>query len=156
LDGYLMSKQTINNTVPIETAEINANLTERKRHGFTTFWIIFSSIVSVIIALFSMAVYPSPIINFIMLNAELTIVITIVSCILLLCWKKIGFWLFIGSFIVSILLSVIMITMSNVYSIISAWYTFFQIIVMAIINIAVMWGVLHIRKNGKTAWEQLK
>jgi hypothetical protein len=129
------------------TSEDSVNFIEHKRHGFTSFWLIFSLISFVIggsIYLFSPALitqYYKVSSNLIMLYGIVSI-LGVVGNILLLCWKKIGFWVFIGISIVSLLLN-ILIGM-NIGQ-----------ILFGLIGIAVMWGVLHIRKNGKTTWEQL-
>jgi len=35
------------------------------------------------------------------------------------------------------------------------WWMRLSTVAFTIVSIAIMWGVLRIRKNGKTAWEQL-
>ena len=130
------------------TVADSVNSTERKRHGFTSFWLIFSLICSVIVGgiyVFS----PSIITQYYNVSSGLVMLYgfsamaVVVGDILLLCWKKTGFWLFIGSSVVSLLLNMA-IGMNFLQSL---W---------GLIGIVIMWGILHIRKNGKTAWEQLE
>jgi hypothetical protein len=130
------------------TMENTVNTIDRKRHGFTSFWLIFSLIAYFIVGtiyLFS----PALIIQYYNVSSGLIMIYGIVSIagivgnILLLCWKKIGFWVFIGVSIVSLLLN--MAIGMNIGQIL--W---------GLIGIAIMRGVLHIRKNGKTTWEQLE
>jgi hypothetical protein len=130
----------------------NENSTERKRHGFTSFWLIFGVIAYAInggmflfipnIMTKSWNVSSSgPIMFYIFLNlAEL------ICNVLLLHWKKIGFWILIGTSVASFLFNILII---GKYIIVLSLFGL-------IIGIAVMWGVLHLRKNGRTAWEQLE
>jgi hypothetical protein len=124
------------------------NTIDRKRHGFTSFWLIFSLISFVIsgsIYLFTpqlMTQYYNVSSGLLMLYGIISMA-GIIGNILLLCWKKIGFWIFIGISVVSLLLNMV-IGLNIVQSL------------FGLIGIAIMWGVLHIRKNGKTTWEQLE
>ena len=128
--------------------EVNANFSKRKRHGFTSFWIILSLIGFIIIG----AVYlfsPQLIAQNLNVSNNMIMVYGIVSMvgvlgnILLLCWKKIGFWIFIGISAISLILNLVIgLNIGQA--------------LFGLIGIAIMWGVLKIRKNGKTTWEQLE
>jgi membrane associated rhomboid family serine protease len=132
------------NIRPVTTVNVN----ERKRHGFTTFWLILS-LISFIISGGSYLFSTETIAQNLNTSNELIMLFGFVSMvgiigdILLLCWKKIGFWIFIGISVVSLILNM-KIGLTIVQSL------------FGLIGLAIMWGVLHIRKNGKTAWEQLE
>jgi hypothetical protein len=128
----------------------------RKRHGFTSFWLVFSLIwcayqgVGWIVTSGANRTGGTGI-----LYGLSTIAIAF-GIILLLRWKKIGFWLFVGSSIVSLLLVIPMmgnttVTTGETDSIVLN----IMLLSWRIISIAIMWGVLHIHKNGKNTWEQL-
>jgi hypothetical protein len=124
------------------------NLSERKRHGFTSFWLIFLIVGYLIggsIYLFAPQVitqYWNASNGLIMLYGIATIA-GIIGIVLLLCWKKIGFWIIIGLSIVSIFLNVAI--GMNIGQ--NLW---------GVVGVVVLFGVLHIRKNGKTTWSQLE
>jgi RNA polymerase subunit RPABC4/transcription elongation factor Spt4 len=119
-----------------------------ERHGFTTFWLVLILILNVIggsIYIFSPQIifyqYPKATSGILFLLSILNI-LAIVAAILLLCWKKFGFWLFLGIMIVNVPLC-ISVGMSLIQSI---W---------GLISIASLWGILHIRKNGISTWDYL-
>jgi hypothetical protein len=123
-----------------------------ERHGFTSFWLVLGVIVCLIIGyiyLFSQnfamqALYVQgyrPSTDLLSLYGIFS-VIGAVCYILLLCWKKIGFWLFIGVSIIQIPVS-LKIGMN------------FGQILFGIISIAILWGILHIRKNGISTWDYM-
>jgi hypothetical protein len=125
----------------IKTTE---NTAERKRHGFTTFWLIFGIAISVVFfpsfcAYSLFADYTESAI----LLLDITCAVDIVAGILLLCWKKIGFTISI--------VTTSLVVLSDIISGHSIGYMLFNASMLAI-----LFGVLHIRKNGKTAWEQLE
>ena len=130
------------------TSTDTGNITERKRHGFTSFWLIFSIIGNVIAGanyffsteLIAQSFNASS--GIIMLFGIVSIT-GIIGNILLLSWKKIGFWVFIGIAVVSLVLNFII-------------GINFGLILFSLVSIPIMWGILHIRKNGKTTWEQIK
>ncbi|MDR1867357.1 MAG: zinc ribbon domain-containing protein [Treponema sp.] len=130
----------------VSVTTVNTN--EKKRHGFTSFYLIFTLICNAIVGT-SYMFTPQMITQYYDISNELMMLYGLVSMgavigsILLLCWKKIGIWVFIGLSIVSLILNMAI----GLNFIQSLW---------SLIGIAVMWGVLRIRKNGKTTWEQLE
>ena len=123
-----------------------------ERHGFTTFWLVLGVIFCFItgyIYLFS----PRFVMQ--MLYAQgyrpstgllgLYGIIAMVGAlcyILLLCWKRVGFWLFVITTIVQCPLAIkIGMNISQV--------------IFGFASIAILWGILHIRKNGVSAWDYL-
>jgi predicted nucleic acid-binding Zn ribbon protein len=127
---------------------IAENVNKRRRHGFTTFWLTFS-LISFTITGMVYLYFSEAIAQYVDVSSELLIFLSLVSMagivgnVLLLCWKKIGFWIFIGISIVSFIINMRMGL--NIAQSLSG-----------IIGIAIMWGVLHIHKDDKTAWEQLE
>ena len=148
------------NAIEVKT-EAGIILTDRKRHGFTTFWLILSIIIPIISGItsfVSVGILPGEFDSV----KELTVfsgIVTIsiaIGCIFLLRWKKIGFWLYAGISIIPIFSSVAMAQkMMEIVGEQAPWWNRLSTIAWSIISIAIMWGVLHIRKNGKTTWEQL-
>jgi hypothetical protein len=121
---------------------------ERKRHGFVTFWLVLGVIFGPILGImcfispqFFAQSYPNATYSSIMIMGLITMVGTIAN-ILILCWKKIGLWLLFAVYGVSFLISISMGV--NIGYILSS-----------LVGIAIVYGILHIRKNGKTTWEQL-
>jgi hypothetical protein len=129
--------------------EITANISERRRHGFTSFWLILGLIGCFIVG--SIYLFSPNLIGQYYVNASKGLIMlfgiismaNIICYILLLCWKRIGFWIFIGTSIVSLPLN--MAIGLNIGQTLSG-----------LIGLVILWGILHIRKNGKTAWEQLE
>jgi predicted nucleic acid-binding Zn ribbon protein len=116
---------------------------ERKRHGFTTFWLIFSIVLNIL--LFPSFYSDSLFIDYTegaILLLDVTCAIDIVSCILLLCWKKIGF-----------AISIITTSLVAISDIISGHGIGY--ILLNASMLVILYGILQIRKNGKSTWEQL-
>jgi hypothetical protein len=57
--------------------------------------------------------------------------------------KKIGFWMLCGVSVIAFVLNIVLIG-------------FKPLNLIGLLGIPIMWGVLHIRKDGKSVWEQLK
>jgi hypothetical protein len=69
--------------------------------------------------------------------------VQVIGLVLLLRWKKIGFW------IITVVSGVsLMINLTSGGSVLQT--------MGAIIGIVIYWGVLQLKKNEKTAWEQLE
>lgn len=121
----------------------------RVRHGFTSFWliggVIFCPLLGLSYVLFADFLfyeaglpYENSIITGILLLLQT------VCYILLLNWKKLGYWLMVAFSGLAIILNIAM-----------GGSIIFQIIV-APISLFIFWLILNIRKNGKTTWEQLQ
>ena len=133
------------NSVPI----LEENVARRQRHGFTTFWLVGSLIFGFISAIFCLFVsqFMSELLDasiWYVLASGIILVLGIIADILMLRWKKSGFFIFIGINILQPILSTIMME-----------FDIFTII-FSLVAIVIRWGVLNIRKNGKTVWEQLE
>jgi RNA polymerase subunit RPABC4/transcription elongation factor Spt4 len=125
----------------------------RVRHGFTSFWLILGIVscsLSGLMYIFLYA-YNSYTGNlsfwnsyYILLGSAM--ILELISLVLLLNWKKIGFWLLIGDVAIISILS-ITTAMANSNPVVQ--------IIIAVIGTVSFWAVLQIPKNGKSTWEQL-
>jgi hypothetical protein len=128
------------------------NITEemsKKRHGFTTFWLILMlllMLLSFIVSFIDPASLESPAIIF----ERIGVICYLISIILLLYWKKIGFWILIATEIYS---AVSYLAYSEYY-LANSEYDDSAFIGLFIFAVTI--GVLHIRHEGKTTWEQLQ
>ncbi|MCL2444308.1 MAG: hypothetical protein FWD13_12710 [Treponema sp.] len=128
----------------------------KARHGFTTFWLFFGLIVNsiVIILMLMFANIVSEYIGFSRFDIFLQCILSLAvisGYILLLKWKKIGFKLIIASIIIDFIIYFIMsLTETGRID-----FDFFSILTSAISPV-ILWFVLGIRKNGKSAWEQME
>jgi hypothetical protein len=181
----------------IETrTEDGGNSNVRKRHGFTTFCLMFGLVLFAIMGVFSFSAGAAVKVSYntkfkefqnvnekdLILheeeyggndleeyqevkNAKFTIALSvfngivslafIIGFVLLLRWKKIGFWIIVGLSIISILiLPVIIPKLAFTGSMTKS--DIFSGIVTRVITVAIIWGVLQIRKNGKNTWKQLE
>lgn len=120
----------------------------KTRHGFVTFWLWLGIIMNVVLALIMVSVFTTnntlPILSLIL--ALLIPVMDIVGSILLLKWKKFGFWLKVISgviFIAIILFSYKSFSESLDY------------IIIAVISPIILLAILQIQKDGINCWKQL-
>jgi len=123
-----------------------------ERHGFVTFWLVMGVIVCSI-GSYVFLFYPNYAMQSLYLQGYrvssglLSIIgiltaIDIICFILLLCWKKIGFWLHIINIFIQIILFI------------KVGAGFGQAL-LSIVAIVILWGILHIRKNGISTWDYL-
>lgn len=120
----------------------------KKRHGCVTTWLIIMIIVNFLTAINYLFNSESVIVNF-PSNTPISIVIllgilgiaNVIFAILLLKWKKIGFW---GFTIASLIVLIINLSIG-----LGIWSFF------GLIGIAVLYGVLQIKKNDVPAWDNL-
>ena len=119
-------------------------VTKRQRHGFTTFWLIFSIVSTLLFfpSFHSEWLFTDHTKGAILL-LDIAFAIDIIAGILLLCWKRIGF-------IISIM-TTLLVVIADIISGYSIGY-----ILLNISMLAILYGILQIRKNGKSTWEQLK
>jgi RNA polymerase subunit RPABC4/transcription elongation factor Spt4 len=127
--------------------------TKRERHGFTTFCLLLWTIGSGIFGLsfifssdawikiyYNLGIRFTSSVSF--LNGLLSVIAAIGS-ILLLSWRKFGFWLILVALII------------QPFLLASIGMNFFLALFNSAIGVLMTWGVLHIRKNGYSAWEHL-
>ena len=143
---------------------------QKKRNGFVTFWLILMlvNIVSVFYYLFAAEqlvwIYPnkSNVMNviyeksgsdFYYGSSFIMALLSAVNCaaaILLLLWKKLGFWLAVGSSAAMIILMIAFSAFGGV----SARVVFTTM--GALFGPVVLWAVLQIRKDGVSCWKLLE
>jgi len=160
-------------TKEIESKEIEKaeNITEtvidsipKIRHGFTTFWLVFTLVIKILffIAYISFLILYFSYINnylisyfqnwginnFSILLGLYIILLTLgtIGIIFLFKWKKIGYWMYFTECIVSS--SILFILDDQIYFSLPFGFNIGIIILM--------FGILHIKKNGISTWEQLK
>ena len=143
-DKYIIINK--NNKV-METNVLNEQT--KQRPGFVTFWLWLGIIMNVVLALIMVSVFTTnntlPILSLIL--ALLIPVMDIVGSILLLNWKKFGFWLKVISgviFIAIILFSYKSFSESLDY------------IIIAVISPIILLAILQIQKDGISCWKQLE
>jgi hypothetical protein len=123
---------------------------KKQRHGCVTSLLIFLMIVnsaSILLYLFAADFLKNSLSLDLTLSDKIILIIfqiaNFVSCFLLFQWKKIGFWAYVISNLVIVIL--------NIYQgkgISQLW--------SALIGIAIMFGVMQItNKNKKTTWDEL-
>ena len=128
-----------------QTSETIKKTAVRERSGFTFFWLIFSmldyiiTIFAIIILQIPYRIYSGDLNLFFLIIILSTIIPGIIGNILLLCWKKIGFWLLTGSYIISLPLIFMNIPSSLVFFNYKALY--------GILLIVIMFVVLRLKKN---------
>jgi len=118
----------------------------RARHGFVTFWLILGVCVGVIIFFDSFSRSTTIIANLFdypIAYTRISAIVSIGSFVLLLYWKKIGFWLNVGNGVIG---TFVMFSDGSFV----ALSLFFNAL-----SVLINFGVLNIRKNGITTWEQL-
>jgi len=112
-----------------------------ERHGFVTFWLVLLIVSN---AIYGGIYFFSP--NTAGITAYIYLGVlsmaAVAASVLLLCWKKIGFWLFLGIQIICVPL-VISIGVNRVQG------------VIGFLSVIILWRVLHINKNGYSTWDYL-
>jgi hypothetical protein len=129
---------------PQQTVPVSSG---KDRHGFTSFWLILCLIGNALGAAFLLlgsnmlsSLYDQET----LLYMGIAALVSTIAVIMILCWKKTGFWILFGAHIVSSFL-----TYDNGSSSIGQ-------IAFGFISIAIVYGVLHLRRNNKTTWEQME
>lgn len=159
---------------PVSTSPLTSNetLIEKQRHWFVTFWLILllvsnvvTAIMQIVWANYSIWQYATE------ENAELFFyvrhdmvdyytyaayfmvalsVISVVGTILLLNWRKLGYWLFLGSAAACLAIMVSFAVIGGLS------VTVLSSILGAVLGPIVLWAILQIRKNGFSCWKQLE
>lgn len=114
----------------------------KERHNYVTVWLFFMLFSYIFLAAYNLANifndYHNILLSLIYGNYVIISLFNIRGCVMLLKWKRYGFYLLTGF---SLLASGISIMYANV-----------PIALCNIIVIALCWGILHIKKNGISAW----
>jgi hypothetical protein len=134
----------------MENSDDNAANPSRQRHGCVTAWLIFMLIINSLVAVMylfasnSIASHsPVPLSGTTVILLGVLSVVNVVFAVMLLQWKKIAFWGFAG---MSVLMLIINLSLG--LGIGQSLFGF--------IGLAILYGVLQIKKNGVTAWQNLK
>lgn len=122
---------------------------EKQRHGCVTAWLIFVIIVNSLVSILYLFAGEFIAKNSEVFISETTILLlgllglaNVVCAILLFSWKKIGFW---GFLITSVAALAINLNLG-----LSSGQTF-----GGLIGIAILYGILQIKKNDVSTWESL-
>ena len=114
---------------------------KRERHGFVTFWLFFILVCNAIYGgIYFYRAFTEGNITFFYLG--ILSLAAVAAAVLLLCWKKIGFWLFLGVQIVCIPIN-ISLGVNKIQSI------------AGIVSVIILLGILKISKNGRSTWDYL-
>lgn len=128
---------------------------EKRRHGFVTFWLGFMCVVNLIYGLYAAYQLISGIG---MGNAGVQVVGTIgclvnfVASIMMLEWKKMGFWIFTTMSIIGCISNIILFQQLG-YSIVVAMIA---AVIATGLSLLILWAVLQIKKDGISCWKQLE
>lgn len=144
---------------------------EKQRHGFVTFWLVLmivsniaGAITQIVVSQFAIWQYATDekaelffyikhgmvdYYTFAVYFMAVLAVINVVAAILLLIWKKLGYWLFVGS---ASACFVIMVSFAILGGVTSA---VLSSLIGAVLGPIVLWAILQIRKKGISCWKQL-
>jgi hypothetical protein len=132
------------------TENTNNNIPSKSRHKFLTFWLLMNPIGLVIVSiLFLFPEFPEYYLaDYSSISFFLEWILGLASsiaAILLLRWKKIGFWMYLGVKICIIL--------SNIYDFSPGIFLigmFFNLL-----DAVLVYALLHVKKNNSIAWDNL-
>lgn len=145
---------------------------EKHRHGFVTFWLVLmilaniaGAIVQVLSADYAIWQYATDekvqlffyvehgkvdyYIYAVYFMAVLSVV-NVVGAILLLNWKKVGYWLFVGSASACLAIMISFAIFGGVTT------TVLSSMLGAVLGPVVIWAILQIKKDGVSCWKQLE
>ena len=120
----------------------------KQRHGCVTFWLWLvllvnaGSVLMQVVNLFdpSESVYPVWTVVLLVLLASCNVV----ASLLLMRWRKLGFYLFVASALAELVVGLLLLDYHPVES------------VTSLASIAIWWAVLQIRYDGRSAWSQME
>ena len=138
--GTKIEQTPVQNEPVVETAteQVINNVTEEKqRHGFITFWLWFMAIVNPIAAIANFASGIS-----IGVVAGILGIVNCVAAILLLFWRKAGFWLFLAMGSISCVMGIVNESFVQALG--------------AVAGVAILFGILQLKKNDQSYWSQLR
>jgi len=134
----------------LEKEKENVN-TLKQRHGCVTawliFWIIGFSLVAVIYLFateFVLNITQGELSKTMIISSGIFALASVVFTVLLLRWKKIGFWGYVGVIVVGFVMN-----LSTDSGIIPS-------LLSGLVSIAIFYGVLQIKKNNVSAWQNLE
>ena len=120
----------------------------KQRHGCVTFWlwlVLLVNLGSVLMQVINLldpseSVYPVWTVVLLVLLASCNVV----ASLLLMRWRKLGFYLFVASALAELVVCLLLLDYHPVQS------------VASLFNIAIWWAVLQIRSDGRSAWSQME
>lgn len=119
----------------------------KQRHGFVSFWLWLLMIANAVFAIIMVKVTPISNMIISLFFALLLPLLNIAGSILLLNWKKLGFWLILGAPFYYFLIEI-----SGSASTIDALTNLgLNLILLPL----VLFAILQIKKNGMSCWKQL-
>ena len=122
---------------------------QKQRHGCVTAWLVIMIILNSLTAITYL--FASDFITNNLQNASKTMIVllgvfsvaNVIFAVMLLQWKKIGFW--------GVIVSSIIVLIINLSIGIGIGQS-----VMGLVGVAVLYGILQIKKDNVTAWENLE
>lgn len=118
-----------------------------QRHGCITFWLWLVIVMNVCMVLYYSVQMFNDFDSMVSLGIGLLSVagvINILGAIQLMRWNKLGFYLYLVSSVIGVIINVFMLSLSPV------------IIFSSLMSVVVWWAILQIRKNGVSAWKLMK
>ena len=120
----------------------------KQRHGCVTFWlwlVLLVNLGSVLMQVINLldpseSVYPVWTVVLLVLLASCNVV----ASLLLMRWRKLGFYLFVASALAELVVGLLLLDLHPVES------------VTSLASIAIWWAVLQIRSDGRSAWSQME
>ena len=120
----------------------------KQRHGCVTFWlwlVLLVNLGSVLMQVINLldpseSVYPVWTVVLLVLLASCNVV----ASLLLMRWRKLGFYLFVASALAELVVGLLLLDLHPVES------------VTSLASIAIWWAVLQIRYDGRSAWSQME
>ena len=134
-------------SVRAETNAPDELVTQKERHGFVSVWLvimivtnIFTTMTNLIAGFEAINSYSPPL--WVYFCSSALCLLNVVAAVLLLNWKKIGFWMIAVSAACSMLINLYAVGVGFVW--------------ISLIGVGILWAVLQIRKNGISCWKQLE
>ncbi len=142
------------NPVPNPVAEQGG----RRRNGFVTFWLIlmiisgvFTTILAIVRTIKIIPYYNyKPALFFVQLFADIAPLLLLTGAILMLAWKKTGFWLYTSNAAINLISSIILIIIAGTSPAVIGG------LIGSINGPIALWAILQIRKNGVSCWKLLE
>lgn len=145
----LKAKEDIkdDNAITYFSEKINDNLTDanevlKSRHGCISFWLYLSILVNLGLFIFSMAsLFASNDESYIWGIYSIALLVNILGIVLMLNWNRLGVYIFLFNCIIG-----------AVFNIVMGYYSFSNSVSMISMSAGIWYGILHIKKNGASAW----
>lgn len=166
--GYVETKQPVSNLHQTS----NKTLVEKQRHGFVTFWLVLMIIANIAGAIMQMlsanyAIWQYAteekaklffyvehgMVDYYTYAVYFMVVLSIINVVgasLILNWKKVGYWLFLGSASACLVIMISFAILGGVSN------TVFSSMLGAVLGPVVLWAILQIKKDGVSCWELLE